>query len=153
MSSQLAELETELYSAFREGYNKYIYFLLAAAGAAIAFAVTQTQTAVLSPAKILLAISVASWGVSFFCGCRQILENIYLLKQNCILLRMQASGPRTPQNIQSLKNHVEDQEKKTGKWGNWQFRLLITGACFYIAWHVLEMYLRTIAIADGGVNA
>ena len=25
------------------------------------------------------------------------------------------------------------------------FRLLITGAIFYIAWHVLEMYLRGVA--------
>jgi hypothetical protein len=65
---------TEVYKALGAGQEKYTYFLLAAAGAAIAFAVTQTQTATLSPAKILLAFSVASWGFSFFCGCRQILQ-------------------------------------------------------------------------------
>ena len=72
--------QADLYKAYWEYYDKYIYFLLAAAGAAIAFAVTQTQTATISLAKILLLISVACWGVSFFCGCRQILENSKMLK-------------------------------------------------------------------------
>jgi len=27
---------------------------------------------------------------------------------------------------------------------NWQFRFLVAGAFLYVAWPVLEMYLRTI---------
>jgi hypothetical protein len=139
--------QQELHKAYREGQEKYIYFMLAAAGAAIAFAVTQTQTATLSLSKIPLAFSVVSWGLSFFCGLRQILQSSNLLYQNYQLLRMQAGElpefPSDSQSVQTILSIIEKQAKRSGKWGNWQFRLLIAGAVFYIAWHVLEMYLRT----------
>ena len=139
--------QQELYKAYRQGQEKYIYFMLAAAGGAIAFAVTQTQTATLSLWKIPLAFSVVSWGLSFFCGLRQILQSSNLLHQNYQLLRMQAGEhpefPSDPRYVQVIRNHLEEQAKRSGKWANWQFGLLIGGAVFYIAWHVLEMYLRT----------
>jgi hypothetical protein len=138
----------ELFKAYREGQEKYTYFLLTAAGAAIAFAVTQTQTATVSPAKIVLAFSVAIWGFSFFCGCRQILQNSNLLHQNYDLLRMQAGQhpefPPHPQLVQVIQRSLEEQAKTSGRWGRRQFYLLIAGAVFYIAWHVLEMYLRSL---------
>lgn len=62
----------EIYKATREGQDKYTYFLLAAAGAAIAFAVTQSQTATLTWSKIPLALAVLSWAFSFYAGCHQI---------------------------------------------------------------------------------
>jgi hypothetical protein len=55
----------EIYKATREGQDKYTYFLLAAAGAAVAFAVTQSQTATLTWSKVPLALAVLSWAFSF----------------------------------------------------------------------------------------
>jgi hypothetical protein len=40
-----SEQQIEIYRQHRTAQDKYIYFLLAAAGAAIAFAVNQTQNA------------------------------------------------------------------------------------------------------------
>ena len=72
----------EIYKAAREGQDKYTYFLLAAAGAAIAFSVTQSQNAFLTWSKLLLALAVLSWALSFYAGCRQIREVASVLQQN-----------------------------------------------------------------------
>ncbi|MDZ7781751.1 MAG: hypothetical protein U5K56_01995 [Halioglobus sp.] len=45
-------------------------FSLAAAGAAIGFAVTQTKGASLSFSQLPLGFGVLSWAVSFYFGCR-----------------------------------------------------------------------------------
>lgn len=57
---------TELYRAHRTAQDKYTYFILAAAGAAIAFALNQTHDATLSWFKLPLGAAVLCWGLSFF---------------------------------------------------------------------------------------
>jgi hypothetical protein len=79
----------QIYKSAREGQDKYTYFLLAAAGAAIAFAVTQSQAATLTWSKIPLALAVLSWAFSFYAGCRQLDEVAGILQQNYELLRVQ----------------------------------------------------------------
>lgn len=59
----------ELYRQLRNSQDKYIYFLLAAVGASIGFAVSQTQGMSLALSQIPLGISILTWGLSFFCGC------------------------------------------------------------------------------------
>jgi uncharacterized protein (DUF2336 family) len=59
-------MDATVYNALRTAQEKYAYFLLAAAGAAIAFAVNQTHDAKLSWAQLPLAAAVLSWGCSFF---------------------------------------------------------------------------------------
>lgn len=76
-----------MYQATREGQDKYTSFLLAAAGVAIAFAVTQSQTATLSWWKLPLALAVLSWAFSFYAGCRQLRDVTNVLQQNYELLR------------------------------------------------------------------
>jgi hypothetical protein len=68
-----------------------------------------------------------------------------LLYQNFQLLRIQEGKDPgfPPQFVQQIQRNLEEQAKTSGRWGRWQFYLLIAGAVFYIAWHVLEMYLRT----------
>jgi hypothetical protein len=134
----------ELHKAHREGLEKYVYFLLAAAGTAIAFAITQTQTATLSPTKIPLGAAMAFWALSFYCGCRQLLETSGILYQNYQFLRMRGdvNFPGDPNFFEELQADLEKQADKSGTWGKWQFRLLIAGAVLYIGWHIMEMYLR-----------
>ena len=143
----MSDARTEVYRAYNEGHDKYIYFLLAAAGAAIAFAVTQTAAATLTLDKIPLGLAIACWGLSFFAGCRQIQRNQDILHQNYQFLRMQdgihPEFPPYPQLVHAIAEDLEKRSKQSGKWGAWQFRFLITGAVFYITWHVFEMYLRT----------
>ena len=59
------DARSALYNAHTEGRAKYIYFLLAAAGACIAFAVNQTQVARLAWSQMPLGAAVLSWGMSF----------------------------------------------------------------------------------------
>lgn len=61
--SRLNENFKEIYKQLQTGQDKYIYFLLAATLASLAFAVKQTQTLQLSISQIPLALSVISWGL------------------------------------------------------------------------------------------
>lgn len=137
----------EIYKATREGQDKYTYFLLAAAGAAIAFAVTQSQAATLTLSKIPLGLAILSWAFSFYAGCRQLNEVTSILQQNYDLLRVQEGlhpdFPNHPSVVATIEDFVRENVAKTGRWGARQFRFLITGAVFYILWHVTEMALRT----------
>jgi hypothetical protein len=58
------EPRLEIYRQIRTAQEKYTYFMLAAAGACIAFAVTKTQEAVLAWHHLLLAGSVLCWGAA-----------------------------------------------------------------------------------------
>jgi hypothetical protein len=139
--------QSELHKAHRDANEKYIYFLLAAAGACIAFAISQTQTATISIYKAPLAAAVVFWGLSFYFGCRQLLQMMNMLQQNYQFLRMQAGThpefPPHPDAVDAIGQHLEELSNKSGKYGSYQFKFLILGAVFFIGWHVLEMTLRT----------
>ena len=138
---------SELHKAHRESAEKYIYFLLAAAGAAIAFAVTQTQSATLTWIKLPLGLAVLCWGASFFCGCRQINQTANILQRNYQMLRVKAGEhpefPNHPEAIAFIEKDLEAQVSKSGRWGLAQFRFLIAGAALYVLWHVFDMMART----------
>src|SRR4051794_11241817 len=93
----------ELHRAVRESADKYIYFLLAASGAAIGFALTQTQEATLSKSMILLALAVVFWGLSFYCGCKQLVQTRSFTFLNYELLRVrQGEHPEFPREASGL---------------------------------------------------
>lgn len=143
----MADTIVELHKAVRDAGEKYVYFLLAAAGAAIAFAITQTQTALLTQSKIPLGLAVVSWGLSFYYGCRQTAQTNAILHANYQYLRAQAGNhpqlPPDPEVLEIFSQTLEQLADKSGRYVRWQFRFLILGAVFYIGWHVLEMYIRT----------
>ena len=62
---ELDEIELEVYRQHRVSQDKYAYFLLAAAGAAIAFSLNQTHSAALSRSHWSLAGAGLCWGLSF----------------------------------------------------------------------------------------
>lgn len=143
----------EVYRALREAQNRYTYFLLAAAGAAIALAVNQTQSAVVSWSQIPLAGGVLLWGISFYFGCRHLAYVNASLYANFELLRVQSGNhPEVgthPQMMaaasQGIREAIESNSDTANKLAHWQFRCLVAGALVYIAWHVLDMYLRGFA--------
>lgn len=137
----------DLYKAHRAGADKYTYFLLAAAGACIAFSIAQTQAATLTPPKLLLGVAVLCWGASFFAGCRHIVEVQNLLQQNYQYLRVISGDhpdfPNDPRLVAGINQMLEAASNKSGRWSTWQFRFLLAGAVFFVVWHILEMTERT----------
>jgi len=146
------DTKLEIHRALRESQNKHTYFLLAVVGAAIALVINQTQGASLSWSKLPLAAAVLAWSLSFLFGCRNRAYVSSGLHTNAALLdvndgRHKLAGTN-PDSIQvareTLHEIFEDQSSKANKFANLQFRFLIAGSVLYVAWHVLEMYLRTI---------
>lgn len=60
--------QNEVFKVLRESQNKYVYFLLAIAGAAIAFALTQNNSS-LEWNHLPIGLGILSCGVSFYFGC------------------------------------------------------------------------------------
>jgi hypothetical protein len=150
-----SDTENELFRVHRDALGRYTYFLLTAAGAGIGLTVNQTREAVLAWSQIPLAAAVLSWGLSFFCGVRYLDYLNAATYDNMELLNIQAGrhplAGTHPEKIQIgvdfIKGKIEEQGSKASIFARWQFGLLMTGAVFYVLWHILEMYLRTLATA------
>ena len=148
------EMRLEVYRTRQSMQDRYVYFLLAAAGAAVGFAVTQTTTAVITSSKAPLALAVLCWGLSFFFGCESLKFASSVVFKNATLLEIRAGEhPLAGTNLQFIEFAASEMRKyadvdgsKGGRRVRWQFRLFVAGAAFYIAWHVLEMWLRTPAL-------
>lgn len=146
------EMEREVYRALRESQNKYTYFLLAAVGAGIALAVDQTQGALIAWSQVPLAVALVSWGLSFFNGCQHLAYVSSALYANAALLRVQnGRDPEVGQNpgyvaaaSEGIRQAIEHNSNCANRLGHSQFRFMVAGAVFYIAWHILEMYLRSV---------
>src|SRR3569832_2388310 len=67
-----SEIETELYRQLRTSQDKITYFLLAAAASGIALAVNNTAGSILSYSQIPQALTIVSWGLSFYFGCQHL---------------------------------------------------------------------------------
>lgn len=145
------ERELELYRTFRAAQERYTYFMLAASGAAIAFAVTKTQDATLAWSQIPLAISITCWGLSFYCGCNNLRYVGSTLYANFEMLKIQTGQhPQVgnhPQMIDAassgIRSAIETNSNRASMYARLQFSLLIIGAVSYVGWHTYEMYLRT----------
>jgi hypothetical protein len=146
-----SEQQIEIYRQHRIAQDKYIYFLLAAAGAGIAFAVNQTQGAKLTWSQLPLACAVAFWTLSFFFGCRHLGYVESTLFANGALLRVMAGeDPQIGMHPQlmaatseGIRGAINLNSKRAGRFARWQFRCLVLGAVYYLVWHVVEMWLRS----------
>jgi hypothetical protein len=141
----------EVYRQFRMSQDKYAYFLLAAVGGGIALAVNQTHTAALSWSQIPLACAVLLWGLSFLFGCRYLSYLSSNLYANVGLLKVE-SGEHplvgTHPDLmaaasEGIRDAIESNAEKGSRFARWQFYCLALGAVAYLAWHILEMWLRT----------
>src|SRR4051812_14800739 len=84
----MGEHEVELYKLHRQGQDKFVYFLLAAAGAAIGFALTQTNGKALSLSQLPLGLAGCCWAGSFVYGCHRLRLIDAQLFNNAEMLRM-----------------------------------------------------------------
>jgi hypothetical protein len=144
------DIHTTIYNAHIEGRGKYIYFLLAAAGGCIAFAVNQTRTATLAWSQAPLGVAVLCWCFSFCFGCLHLQKISAMLYDNMNLIRIERGqhpivgrDPGTMSRASGqLRRGMGRLSDRAALYVQWQFYMLIAGAGFFIAWHVLAMYLR-----------
>lgn len=143
----MSNTHNEVYKQHRTAQDKYTYFLLAVAAAAIAFSVQRTTGSALEWSMIPLGLAVLCWGASFYCGCVQLKYVISTLFANFTLLEIERGThpdvPKHPDYIQAasdgIRDAIESNSHKSGRFANAQFRLLIFGAVLFIAWHVLGL--------------
>jgi hypothetical protein len=143
----MPELKTHLSKQLGDAQSKYTYFLLAIAASGIALAVQRTTGHPLSWALIPLGLAVASWGGSFFAGCRNRAYFSSTLYANLALLPMQDGNSEVPLHPRSavaaaaegVRKAAEHNSSMANFWGKLQFRLLVLGAALFIIWHVVEM--------------
>ena len=72
------------------------------------------------------------------------------LYSNLVMLRIERGAEPAvgehPQRIAAasagIREALKSNADQANAFGRWQFRFLILGALFYVAWHVLEMYHR-----------
>ncbi len=141
----------EVYRQLRVAQDKYVYFLLAAAWAAIGLAVNQTKTATISWSQVPLAAAVLCWGLSFFFGCRHLMYVSSTLYANAEFLTVKSGlHPEVGDNPQiigaaseGIRRAMESNSHRANSLGHLQFSFLVYGAILYVGWHILEMWLRT----------
>jgi hypothetical protein len=134
-----------------DSQDKYTYFLLAAAGAAIGFAVQKTEGLPLSWWLSPVALAALAWGGSFYCGCQNLTWVGAAVSANHALLQLrQGSHPQQPPHPQLVEaaqsgtlTALEKNMEKAQFYAKWQFRLIVLGAVLFIAWRVLEMWRIT----------
>jgi len=142
----------EIYRQFRTAQDKCAYFLLAAAGAGIALAVNQTKGAVLAWSQAPLGGAVLRWAASFFSGCRHLAYLTSSVYSNFELLTVERGehpevGPH-PELVaaatQGIRKALARSSKRASLYARMQFHFLVWGAILYLAWHILEMWLRSV---------
>ncbi|MDN8616454.1 hypothetical protein [Variovorax ginsengisoli] len=144
---------TDLHKLHAAGQEKYTYFVLAASGASIAFAVQKTEGLPLSWWLVPAGLAVLSWAASFWLGVRAIDRVQATVVANHALLQLQQgthpTQPDHPQLVQAAKEGVLQAMTVNSYQANtayvWQFRMLLAGAAFFVAWRALEMYRITPA--------
>lgn len=138
---------SNLHKSHQAGQEKYTYFLLAASGTAIGFAVQKTEGLTLSWWLLPVAASTLFWAASFYCGCKNIDWVHCSIGANYNLLQLkQGIHPSQPQHsyhlevaVNGVRAALESNVSKSGFYGRWQFRFLISGAVFFIGWRIAEM--------------
>ncbi|MEN6348893.1 MAG: hypothetical protein ABFD08_05760 [Syntrophomonas sp.] len=142
----------EVHRQLRVSQDKYTYFILAVAGAAVALAIRETHGTAIAWPHLLVGLAVLCWGLSFFCGCRHIEYVNATLYANGDLLKVQngihPEYNTNPQNalvaVEAIREAVASNSVKSGNLARWQFKFLIIGALFYIGWHIWGMVLLAL---------
>ncbi len=86
--------------AIESAEDKYVYFLLGIAAAAIAYGMQRTSTASLHPADSMLGLAFVCWGVSFWAGCwnrdRRLQGDVIRLSSDVLRVAVEAQRMITP---------------------------------------------------------
>jgi hypothetical protein len=142
----------EVYRQLHSNQNKYIYFMLAAATSAIAYALNRAQDRLLTLSLIPWGLALILWGLSFCFGCFHLLYINSTLFANAKLIQIQRGEfPESGKNPELIKTAskivltaMEKDSDRASRFGHLQFWFFISGVFAYIAWQILEMYIRSL---------
>ena len=148
----MPDKELKVYETLNNAQNKFVYFILTLTVGAIAFAIKQTDNAVLSLSQIPIGISVLCWGLSIFFGCFSLMYVSAALRVNGKLLFVESgrdpevgNNPTTVMKASKiLRDIFETNSNKTAFYTKLQYSLFILGTVSFITWHILEMYLKGV---------
>ncbi|MCB1937550.1 MAG: hypothetical protein KDF59_16605 [Nitrosomonas sp.] len=151
----------ELHKLAAETTAKYIYFLLATSGAAIAYSVELADPSKLSWSLLLLVLALLSWGVSFYAGCRSLQFNISVhnlsFEARQVTENIETGQKKLePQYFNELREGQEDyvhvinkalnaHETKASSYLILQFRLFITGVVLFVLWRATEFIINAVS--------
>lgn len=142
----MSDTVNEIHKIHVAGDAKYTYFILAAAGAAIGFAVQKTEGLKMSWWLLPVGAATLSWALSFYFGCRSVRLVQKSLAANIQMLQLKngthhATGSRTEvaHAMQVLlKDSIEFGSKAVNS-TQAQFFFFVFGAICFIAWRIAEM--------------
>jgi hypothetical protein len=144
--------------------DKYVYFLLATASAAIFFALHLTSSLGFQPSQLLLGLAVASWIGSFVAGCvnraldishskNEFFSHAFRFVRPMAYLEAkekQLDTTKLPELLEMVDQLAADistasirAHEVATRCYRYQIRLLVAGGMFFILWHLNEMWLRT----------
>ena len=143
MSDSLIELQKQ----HQASQDKYTYFLLAAAAACIAFAMEKAQGVPLTWGLAFVTIAIASWSLSFYCGCKCANTVQALTRANANLLSVSAgkheAQPQQPEllaaAISGIRSAIEQNMSRAAQFNAWQFRFFVIGGVSFVAWRIVEV--------------
>lgn len=133
-----------------DAQDKYTYFLLAAAGSCIALSVSRTTGVAPTWPMLLLGAAVVSWAWSIWNGVQNRRYHQAILYANADLLRVQAGlhpeTGRRPGAIeaasQGIMTAMTENVETAASFARWQLYSLLIGAGFFLAWHVIDMFVN-----------
>lgn len=145
--------QKEIQKQFRDGQEKYIYYLIALCVAAIGFSIHKTLGISMNLFQIPLGIAITSWAISIFFGLRFLEKRLDLLFNNNqyfeILQGRDSDVGTNSENIKigfkAIEEIMEQKSKNIPKYFTRQKIFFFLGFLSFLAWHILEMYKNTIS--------
>jgi hypothetical protein len=136
------EAENELRRDLLNLDDKHTYFLLGAAGTAIGFAITRSESSQVDLYATALAFAFALWGTSFISGCMVIKRTRSLFAANRIYLDILKPFPEIEarENVKKIgKEQLEPLGRNVEWWRDLQYQTLLGGAAAYLVWQGFRM--------------
>lgn len=145
MSDNYRLITSELFSS----QTKYIYFQLAAAGAAIAISINQSLDDPISYFHVFWLIAVSLWAGSVFCGMWAIENRNTTLAYGVEIMKIELGQHEAFQKVTdktkaTYLEYLKARDKTNAaleRYSKWQTYALIFGGLFYIAWHISNMIM------------
>jgi hypothetical protein len=134
----MQEIKNELSQTARASQEKYIYYLLSAAGASIGFSITQMNQLSNSSINFLLFSSLLLFALSFMFGLNVLRLGTQVIFKNIAMLDIKMDTPAALREKVGFDAIVKAEFEKLGKSRGYssllQLLYLFSGAAFLVLW-------------------
>lgn len=136
----------DLIVGHRAMLEKRIYFLMAAVGACIGFALTQAKDLHLHCIHMAIGVALCLWAASFWYGHKSIEALTCIAGYNADLLEARESEARGGSFTAPAKIHelIEAKNQELEKSQDLQVIVLLLGVLAFVIWQILSMVQRSI---------